>query len=69
MLTGLNYFKGKTDPVALADSEYPEWLWSCMDVMKKSGGTAESGAGDEFCTLLPAWPANPPTTFLARPDE
>ncbi|KAI1422674.1 mitochondrial ribosomal protein L37-domain-containing protein [Xylaria sp. FL1777] len=43
ILTGLNYFKNKTDPVALADSEYPEWLWKCIDVQKK----AEEGKGDE----------------------
>lgn len=51
VLNGLNYFKGKTDPVALPDAEYPEWLWSCLDVLKKSGGDEDSGAGDEFCTL------------------
>ncbi|KAJ4396922.1 hypothetical protein N0V93_001144 [Gnomoniopsis smithogilvyi] len=48
VLNGLNYFKGKTDPVALPDAEYPEWLWSCLDVQKKAGGDEESGAGDEF---------------------
>lgn len=49
VLNGLNYFKGKTDPVALPDNEYPEWLWSCLDVMKKAGGQDDSGAGDAFC--------------------
>ncbi|CAN8099454.1 unnamed protein product [Discula destructiva] len=48
VLNGLNYFKGKTDPVALPDNEYPEWLWSCLDVQKRAGGDGDSGAGDEF---------------------
>lgn len=48
-LNGLNYIKGKTDPVALADEEYPEWLWSCLDVQKKESDGAEDDAGDEFC--------------------
>lgn len=55
MLNGLNYFKGKTDPVALPDTEYPEWLWSCLDVLKKAGGDEDSGAGDEFCTSELTW--------------
>ena len=49
VLTGLNYFKGKQDPVAQADEAYPEWLWRCLEVMEKKGDTAEAGAGDEFC--------------------
>lgn len=53
VLNGLNYFKGKTDPVALPDAEYPEWLWSCLDVLKKADGDVDSGAGDEFCTSEP----------------
>lgn len=48
VLAGLNYFKGKTDPVALADEEYPAWLWNCLDVMKKAAATEEDDAGDEF---------------------
>lgn len=47
-MNGLNYFKGKNDPVALADEEYPEWLWSCLDVVKKDSDNAED-EGDEFC--------------------
>lgn len=49
ILTGLNYFKNKTDPVALADEAYPEWLWSCLDVTKKADDGADEDAGDEFC--------------------
>lgn len=49
VLTGLNYTKGGQDPVALKDEEYPEWLWSCLDVMKKADA-ADDNLGDEFCT-------------------
>lgn len=52
ILNGLNYFKGKTDPVALPDNEYPEWLWSCLDVTKGSAAEEDADAGDEFCTFL-----------------
>jgi large subunit ribosomal protein L54 len=48
-LNGLNYIKGKTDPVALADEDYPEWLWDCLEVQKKDSDAAEDDAGDEFC--------------------
>ncbi|KAF2968962.1 hypothetical protein GQX73_g4633 [Xylaria multiplex] len=49
ILTGLNYFKNKTDPVALADNAYPEWLWKCLDVQKKKAEEGEADdAGDEF---------------------
>lgn len=47
-LKGLNYFKGRDDPVALEDEEYPEWLWRCLEVKKKEGDE-EGGTGDEFC--------------------
>ncbi|ROW11460.1 hypothetical protein VMCG_00945 [Cytospora schulzeri] len=48
VLNGLNYFKGKADPVALPDNEYPEWLWSCLDVQKKADAEEDEAAGDEF---------------------
>lgn len=48
VLSGLNYMKGKEDPRALKDEDYPEWLWSCLDVMKKAEA-ADENAGDEFC--------------------
>lgn len=54
-LNGLNYFKGGQDPLAKKDEEYPEWLWSCLDVLKKSADSEDADAGDEFCTL-----SNPP---------
>lgn len=47
----MNYIKGRDDPVALEDEEYPEWLWKCLEVKKKEGDDA-GGAGDEFCTCF-----------------
>ena len=49
VLNGLNYFKNKQDPVALADNEYPAWLWDCLSVQKNASDEAEAEAGDEFC--------------------
>ncbi|RYP43528.1 hypothetical protein DL770_011611 [Monosporascus sp. CRB-9-2] len=48
VLTGLNYFKNKTDPVAMADDAYPEWLWRCLDVQKRADEEDADDAGDEF---------------------
>ncbi|KAI5920012.1 mitochondrial ribosomal protein L37-domain-containing protein [Camillea tinctor] len=48
VLVGLNYFKNRTDPVALADHEYPEWLWRCLEVSKKVSDEDAEDAGDEF---------------------
>ncbi|TGJ83584.1 hypothetical protein E0Z10_g5177 [Xylaria hypoxylon] len=48
VLTGLNYFKNKNDPVALADDAYPTWLWDCLDVQKKADEGEADEAGDEF---------------------
>ncbi|KAI8865810.1 hypothetical protein GQ42DRAFT_106679, partial [Ramicandelaber brevisporus] len=31
VMKGLNIFKDKPDPVAKADGEYPEWLWTLLD--------------------------------------
>jgi large subunit ribosomal protein L54 len=38
VLKGLNFYKDKQDPVAMADEEYPAWLWSVLD--KTSGDAA-----------------------------
>jgi large subunit ribosomal protein L54 len=47
-LKGLNFEKNKQDPVALADDEYPAWLWTILQRQEK---TAEgAGQGDLFCT-------------------
>jgi hypothetical protein len=52
-LKGLNFIKGKNDPVALEDGEYPSWLWG---ILKKKAGESATDAGsvegDLFCTLL-----------------
>jgi large subunit ribosomal protein L54 len=45
-LKGLNFLKDRQDPVALADDEYPSWLWTILDRQEKK---AEAGAGDLFC--------------------
>jgi hypothetical protein len=50
-LKGLNYIKGRDDPIALPEEEYPEWLWRCLDVKVKEG-EAEGDEGDAFCKLL-----------------
>ncbi len=53
-LKGLNYFKGKEDPLALPDEDYPEWLWRCLDSTKKGSG-GDAAVGDEFCKLFPPY--------------
>ncbi|XDG07119.1 hypothetical protein ABKA04_006734 [Annulohypoxylon sp. FPYF3050] len=47
ILTGLNYFKNKEDPIALSDDAYPSWLWTCIETEKKEEESAED-EGDEF---------------------
>ncbi|TVY20052.1 hypothetical protein LARI1_G002720 [Lachnellula arida] len=47
VMKGLNYFKGKDDPIALTEEEYPEWLWHVLDVKDKASAV-EVEAGDEF---------------------
>jgi len=49
-LSGINYIKGKPDPVALEESEYPEWLWHVLDGKPLDEG-AENADGDEFGKL------------------
>jgi large subunit ribosomal protein L54 len=39
-LKGLNFIKGKTDPVAMEDHEYPEWLWAVLKPKEKDGDEA-----------------------------
>lgn len=51
VLKGLNFMKNKQDPVALADHEYPPWLWTVLnqrgDATSNAAGDVE---GDLFCT-------------------
>ncbi|TXT07238.1 hypothetical protein VHUM_03408 [Vanrija humicola] len=42
-MPGLNVFKDGADPVALADEEYPAWLWTLLEEPK---GTAAEGEFD-----------------------
>ncbi|KAF2830968.1 hypothetical protein CC86DRAFT_366468 [Ophiobolus disseminans] len=45
-LKGLNFEKNKSDPVALPDDEYPEWLWT---ILQRQETTADgAGQGDLF---------------------
>lgn len=53
-MKGLNYLKGRDDPKALAEEEYPEWLWKCLETDKK-GKTGDEVEGDEFCMSIPQW--------------
>ena len=78
VMEGLNYFKNKTDPVALADDAYPEWLWRCLDVQKKADDGSADDAGDEFCECFPLlpfcsfWlspPSPPPSLFPQNEKE
>lgn len=49
-LKGLNFNKGREDPVAKAEEEYPEWLWRCLEAKEEGAGVAGDGeAGDEYC--------------------
>ncbi|KAI0482304.1 mitochondrial ribosomal protein L37-domain-containing protein [Xylariaceae sp. FL0804] len=48
VLTGLNYFKGRADPVALRDDEYPAWLWRCLDVKEGDDDADAVDGADEF---------------------
>jgi large subunit ribosomal protein L54 len=66
VLNGLNYFKGKTDPVALPDDAYPAWLWNCLEVQKKADAAADADAGDEFCASPPSLPFPKPPTMTAQ---
>lgn len=50
-LKGLNYLKGRDDPVALAEEEYPEWLWRCLEAKVKEG-EGDVGEGDAFCKFM-----------------
>jgi large subunit ribosomal protein L54 len=50
-LKGLNFEKNKQDPVALADDEYPAWLWTILE--RQEGAKGDAGAvGDLFCMFL-----------------
>lgn len=50
-LTNINYLKNKADPVALEDSQYPEWLWAALESSKASSAGPSEDVGDLYCTL------------------
>ncbi len=60
-LKGLNFLKDKQDPVALADDEYPSWLWTILDRQEKK---AEAGAGDLFCASFFFLYSNPTPLYF-----
>lgn len=41
VLKGLQFLKDKQDPVALDDSEYPDWLWDLLDEKKLKQKTSK----------------------------
>lgn len=48
ILKNINFYKNKSDPVALDDSEYPDWLWTLLD--QRAATSAGAGpAGDAYC--------------------
>lgn len=50
VLKGLNFLKGKQDPVALEDSEYPSWLWDILaEAEAKDAAGSAAAEGDLFC--------------------
>jgi len=48
-LKGLNFYKDKTDPLAMEDHEYPDWLWGVLQEIK---GT-QTGSGAASCRFYP----------------
>ena len=48
-LKGLNFLKGREDPLALPEEDYPEWLWKILDSGKKGPEERNEELGDEFC--------------------
>lgn len=41
VLKGIQYLKDKPEPVALDDSEYPDWLWDLLDEKKLKQKTSK----------------------------
>lgn len=70
VLKGLNFVKGKQDPVALEDSEYPAWLWSVLrEKSDAAGNKGTDGEGDLFCTSTPSYSTTGYGTKLIRPSS
>lgn len=56
-LKNINYFKNKSDPIALEDSEYPDWLWTLLEGGKVAAAADGEAVGDLYCEFHP--PAHP----------
>lgn len=53
VLRGLNIIKGKQDPLALKDEEYPAWLWQLLVEKKgQEDKNATEGEGDLYGKTL-----------------
>lgn len=48
-LRNINYLKGKSDPIALEDSEYPDWLWTLLAPAKTAATADGEAVGDLYC--------------------
>lgn len=48
-LRHINYLKGKSDPIALEDSEYPDWLWTLLAPAKTAATADGEAVGDLYC--------------------
>jgi large subunit ribosomal protein L54 len=46
-LKGINYLSNKEDPVALAESEYPSWLFCAKDPILSQSGHVSSFQTEE----------------------
>ena len=49
----LNLLKGRDDPIALKDEEYPPWLWNLLTPSTHSSSDAAENEGDLYGTPLP----------------
>jgi hypothetical protein len=47
VLKGIGYLKAKPEIYALEDSEYPGWLWSCLDASPADKGKGKGKKGAE----------------------
>ena len=62
-LKGLNFMKGKQDPVAMEEHEYPEWLWGVLAQGEGKAGGQEN-EGDLFCMrVLSIFPGTIPNIY------
>lgn len=51
VLRGLNYAKGRDDPISLKEEEYPSWLWGLLD-KKNTDNSSTNEESDLFCMKL-----------------